>query len=200
MNWKQKLFDLMPYKIKRMTRDGVRVYIYCTFRCNLKCEYCTIEYRGKWPICEEIGIEEWKRIIDTWVDVKEVVITGGEPGLYKDIVELANYILDKGYLLIINTNLMTKRLVDIKKNRNLMLYISKHVMTEKQIKTWDDNYDWYWPRHRVRVDVLDKTKSIIDRVEVEKICYPRLALSYSPSGVLYTRFGDLFEACTGGAI
>lgn len=55
---------------------------------------------------EECTFEEWKVFIERlqhWVSV--FYISGGEPALYKDIVPLTNWLIERGHKVIIMTNL-----------------------------------------------------------------------------------------------
>jgi len=72
-----------------------------TTGCNLRCSFCDTKYayyRGK-----EINITEIIEKISKY-PCKHVCITGGEPLLQKDIVDLIDNLLKKGYKTCIETN------------------------------------------------------------------------------------------------
>jgi len=76
--------------IKQSARK--RVYLHVTDRCNLKCSYCFNEYHRKNFF--DLSFNEWKIIINKIKDsIGTLVITGGEPFLYKDLNRLIKYIL-----------------------------------------------------------------------------------------------------------
>lgn len=60
-----------------------------TRRCNLRCKHCYIIKKKK----GELTTEEWKRIMDELQKMGTIIltITGGEPLIRKDFVELAEY-------------------------------------------------------------------------------------------------------------
>ncbi len=68
---------------------GIRL----TRKCNMKCMYCNIQNTDR----EELSLEEWKKAINIIQELgaKEIVILGGEPTLYPNIIELVDYISNK---------------------------------------------------------------------------------------------------------
>ena len=91
-----------------------RVILELTYRCNLKCRMCTqygnhtsdTSYKDMSAQKQELDIKEYKRIIDEAIsmNINSCYITGGEPFLYKKILELISYIKQKGMYLSINPN------------------------------------------------------------------------------------------------
>ncbi len=83
-------------------------------RCNSRCLYCP-SWRSANP--PEISGERWKDIFDQLWDlgVKELVLSGGEPLLRKDIPELVAYASDLGFTVSLLTNgiLLTNRLASL---------------------------------------------------------------------------------------
>ena len=81
-----------------------------TNRCNLKCRMC-----GQWSengymrsqaFAPEMALSDWKRVIDeiSGHQVDHLLIRGGEPFLFPDIVGLIEHIAAKGIPLSIDTN------------------------------------------------------------------------------------------------
>jgi len=69
--------------------------------CNLRCNYCDTKYayqEGDFYTTEEL----LGKILE--YPVKNVEITGGEPLLQEDIIELAQQIINRDYRLLIETN------------------------------------------------------------------------------------------------
>ena len=72
-----------------------RTEIILTHRCNFKCPYC----RGlKKELQGDMPIERVKFIIDTWAKtgLKNLRFSGGEPTLYKHLLEVVKYAKQKG--------------------------------------------------------------------------------------------------------
>ena len=67
-------------------RNALRISV--TQKCNLKCPYCHNE--GQLKSDNEMSLEKIKRIADAAkaAGIKKIKITGGEPLLRKDIVEI----------------------------------------------------------------------------------------------------------------
>lgn len=65
---------------------GIRL----TRKCNMKCMYCNIQNTDR----RELNLSEWKKAINIIKELgaKEIVILGGEPTLYPNIIELVDYI------------------------------------------------------------------------------------------------------------
>lgn len=72
-----------------------------TSYCNRTCPYCfgPNHYNN-------ISISDAKRVVDwlTQIGVKQIGLTGGEPLLYPNIVELIEYIYNKGIKIYLSTN------------------------------------------------------------------------------------------------
>ncbi len=75
--------------------DSIRISI--TQRCNLSCPYCHRE--GQLPSKEEMSLDKIKEIINAVkkVGIRKIKITGGEPLLRKDIIEIIRTIKEKNF-------------------------------------------------------------------------------------------------------
>lgn len=100
-----------------------------TRRCNLNCEYC---YIGKYINTEsefnnelDISIDLVKNKIE-YFNIDTVYLTGGEPLLYPKLDELIEYLYKKNITINIATNglLITRKTLDIFKNKNITLLLS----------------------------------------------------------------------------
>ena len=81
----------------------VSVKMYLTDRCNITCSYCIYADRIS---NRELSIEEAKKVIDKLkkMGVRSIVLTGGEPTLYKKLESFGKYAFDLGLDLGLITN------------------------------------------------------------------------------------------------
>src|SRR5215470_12486595 len=108
------------------TVDDFKPYLIAlnlTKRCNLKCDHCYLDATTKSAGGDdELSTEECFRLIDQIAEVNKgclLVITGGEPLVRPDILDIARYAVKLGFMVVFGTNgmliddRMAKRLVDI---------------------------------------------------------------------------------------
>ena len=95
-----------------------------TRRCNLSCKHCYAEAGEKWDK-EELTTSEIMGIIDQIFENynladfdKRILLSGGEPFLRKDIIEIISYIKVKGGTPLVNTNGLLIHEDDMDKLRN----------------------------------------------------------------------------------
>ena len=78
-----------------------------TLRCMLKCKMCYI-WENSPPSCDELTIQEWKNVVkslDGLLDKKhDIILSGGEPFLKKDILDLVYFSSQAGYRVSLDTN------------------------------------------------------------------------------------------------
>ena len=88
-------------------KKGITIDIIPTTRCNYKCSYCPMFLHGEVKRFDECTWEEWADFITRRVQhwVSTFYVSGGEPGLYKDIVPLINWLISRGHKVILLTNL-----------------------------------------------------------------------------------------------
>ena len=85
-----------------------------TYRCNLACEHCYLDAGGKPEIhdgafadCSELPTDGCFRVIDEIASFAPdclLILTGGEPLLRRDIVEIIRYGAAKGLWVVVGTN------------------------------------------------------------------------------------------------
>lgn len=84
-----------------------------TLKCNMKCTHC---YIPKKNYSKDLTKEEIYKIIDQFTDqgCLWILVTGGEPLLRKDFLEIYDYMKRKGLLITLFTNgtLITKKIAD----------------------------------------------------------------------------------------
>jgi MoaA/NifB/PqqE/SkfB family radical SAM enzyme len=109
------------------------VYFKLTAACNLRCVMCG-QYgdKGIMKDCaaeetkKTLPLETWKKFIDEIAPQKPVTyIWGGEPFLYKDLLPLVKYMVDKGLFVSVNTNgtLMEKHAEDIVRDKRRSVFV-----------------------------------------------------------------------------
>ncbi|MCD6320300.1 MAG: heme b synthase [Candidatus Desulfofervidaceae bacterium] len=76
-----------------------------TKRCNLACKHCRAEAIDK-PIPGELTTEEAKAILEDIATFAQpiIILTGGEPLMREDLLELAAYGTEKGLRMVLATN------------------------------------------------------------------------------------------------
>ena len=71
------------------------------YSCNNKCIHCFV--RHKLSNAEEIPLSALKSIVDT-IEEEMVIVTGGEPTIREELLELLQYIKSKGKIVNMQTN------------------------------------------------------------------------------------------------
>ncbi|MBN2008406.1 radical SAM protein [candidate division KSB1 bacterium] len=105
-----------------------------TNACNLRCQMC-----GQWSehgyvhdrkekLKHELKIDDWKRLVDQLDDhrIGMLLIRGGEPFMVPGIIDLLEYINNKGYFVSVDTNgtFLKKFAKDIVRIGNMHLTVS----------------------------------------------------------------------------
>jgi radical SAM protein with 4Fe4S-binding SPASM domain len=85
-----------------------------TYRCNLACEHCYLDAGGTALVCtenfadrSELGTEECLRVIDeiaAFAPECLTILTGGEPLLRRDILEIVRRAAERGLWVVVGTN------------------------------------------------------------------------------------------------
>ena len=79
---------------------GVPTFFIRTVGCNLKCSWCDTQYATSEP-GEDISVDE---IMELVKDEKDICLTGGEPMLQKDTLELLGRLSKAGKTVVLETN------------------------------------------------------------------------------------------------
>lgn len=83
-----------------------------TRRCNMNCRYCSIRNEESDPDCiKELSAGAWCAVIDKLrkLKVRQVILTGGEPSLYPDVVEVARHAHSKMLVSMVSNGLFLIR-------------------------------------------------------------------------------------------
>ncbi len=81
-----------------------RLYLVLTRKCNLRCKMC---YNGAGQALEnEMTTEDWKKVLDEMhrVGVFEARLTGGEPTMRPDFLEILDYAIELGFYTSLASN------------------------------------------------------------------------------------------------
>jgi radical SAM protein with 4Fe4S-binding SPASM domain len=89
-----------------------------TFRCNLRCKHCYLDgHHDGLPELQELSFEEICGILDQVADAGcfWLLLTGGEPLVRDDFLDIYAYAKSKGFLVLVYTNgtLLTPEIADV---------------------------------------------------------------------------------------
>lgn len=132
---KVKFADFMLLKNKK--RIPLLMGLELTARCNNNCRHCYINFSqgDKNAKKKELSFEQIKRIIDDASDsgVLWCTVSGGEPLLREDFVDIYTYLINKGFLVSVLTNatlLNQKHMALFKKHPPKQLEVSVYGISE----------------------------------------------------------------------
>lgn len=111
-----RLQEKIPAKIKNLCEvEHIPIvsYLELTRNCNLRCIHC---YNGV-SSQQELNIDQIKTVLDDLANIGclDLVLTGGEPCLHKNLEEILWYARDKRFCITLKTNgtLIDKRLASL---------------------------------------------------------------------------------------
>lgn len=189
-------YKILRYSILRKIIPGVKLSIVLSWKCSLKCSYCSQKLGGnKMPDDPELKtVGEWIDYIKNFpLKIKEIQLTGGEPSIYSGIVKLANGILKEGYLLTIYSNLTNTKLLNVNPSRRLRIKSTYHESYDQG--KFKKNLGILRKIHRVDIDEIYqeiignsniKQWYTIDKIQKSTKGYLRIA----PNGRIYTNCYD----------
>lgn len=74
-----------------------------TFGCNLRCKWCDSMYAVSDGVAKKMTVPEIVEQVEQ-IGYRNVILTGGEPLLQGDAIDLIQTLLDRGYLVEVETN------------------------------------------------------------------------------------------------
>lgn len=102
---KKRILQELSYATGKHLISPEIVSLAITYRCNFRCEACTVWRMDKYP---ELSIGEWERAVDSFKDSLSrgavIEISGGEPLLRKDLVFFLVAKLKGFFIVGINSN------------------------------------------------------------------------------------------------
>jgi len=176
----------MRYGLRKKFKRGIIVSAMVTFRCNLDCAYCSNKFvTGEMPKSNEMTLDGWIDKLERFpIKIKEVIITGGEPFLYKHTDDLITYLTNKGIMVAIFSNLLIRRNITYRGDL-LRIEASNHLGVNQ--KKFYDNLDYY--RSMVRVDYKKFEENKVSRgkfeTENDNDCLDNPRFIIAPNGRIY---------------
>ncbi|MDD2519168.1 MAG: radical SAM protein, partial [Bacilli bacterium] len=105
----------------RIPKDGGKVLWEITNQCNYACKYCIFNCNYMKDE-NELNTMECLKVIDELKEngYKYIKITGGEPFIRPDLLQIINYGISKGMIIDVSTNasLLTDKLVSELENND----------------------------------------------------------------------------------
>lgn len=74
-----------------------------TSGCNLRCRWCDTPHTSWAPEGQHLDVAQILQQTQAWSDVEHAVITGGEPLLQPDVIELVDALRQRGHVVTIET-------------------------------------------------------------------------------------------------
>jgi len=141
------------------------------------------------PKCVELRPSEWLSYIESFpVKIREIYLSGGEPGLYNGIEELTNELIDRGYFVTIFTNLSyIINFTKLKKSPRLRFSATFHHHMHADV--FIKNYRKISSKYRINVDEIGK--KLLPFSKVKTFCTPEDEMStkmlrVAPDGTIFT--------------
>jgi radical SAM protein with 4Fe4S-binding SPASM domain len=102
----ERVPDLMDALTDRTAKARVPLYATAelTWRCNFRCVHCYQEgLRGRH---RELSTDEWKKLLDELAELGTLflTLTGGEPFVRRDTLEIYRHAVESGFLVTVFTN------------------------------------------------------------------------------------------------
>jgi len=133
-------------KFKNIKCDVLRIYP--TTLCNYKCEYCTayitynrhLNYKNYKTITAQQWVDSIIRLrkeSDYFSDDFNILVSGGEPTLYKEFNQMIDGLIENDFKVVVYTNMSEFAYKKIKQLKcKVKLYPSFHIKQEKNFHTW----------------------------------------------------------------
>ena len=176
------------WEIAKLLGNNKWITIKPTLNCNLHCGYCSVTNAYKYypvdyktpPPYQELPVEWWMKLINR-VKPALITISGGEPGMYKDIHKIINYAVEKKCLVQVLSNLtMLDEFFKIKPTwRVYFLHTMHGGLTQ-------EGYDTLRKLFYVEMRVIN-VKPKKTRKEIQLITWRdnRYRIMYAPDGSMY---------------
>ena len=168
--------------IFKSTKNPFMGQIFITRRCNLRCPFCAAPlHRYK-----ELSPNQWCKALDTLSDLGVQVLSfvGGEPTLYKGLLDVLGYAHSKGFVTVLHSNM-----TDVKSNFVQRLANTGVDALEASI----DSLNGILPKSSLHVlDILNEARdqgvipivcTVITKSNIEQV--PEIAQRVTEAGFAY---------------
>lgn len=193
----KKKADIIDRKIFRGTSRQLNlIYFRITPLCNLKCVMCGQRgdkgvLQGEYARNEAkniVSLERYKSLVDEIARNKPVLyMWGGEPFLYPDFMDLAEYIISKKCILSVNTNgtFLKKEAERIVKDKWHALFVS--------LDGFEDKNDVIRGKGSYK-RVIEGFKEINKQKKLQNSKFPHMGIVTTVSNLNYMYLDKLVEA------
>tara|TARA_B100001029_G_C15059981_1_gene457562 strand:- start:464 stop:2455 length:1992 start_codon:yes stop_codon:yes gene_type:complete len=167
-------FETLDNKLSQNANKTAFVYI--TNRCNAKCEHCFYWDELNKDV-DEMSLDDYKDLaLNFKNDVNQVIITGGEPFLRKEIDQISKYFLKNKNIHSLNfiTNGVLPDRIDEKVN-NIMKYASRN--TRVLVNVSIDGLEELHDKIRRVPGIFKKAIITIEKLKKIKLKYQNLQIS-----------------------
>lgn len=146
--------------------------------CNFKCRYCGLGGEATASNKNKISFDFIKKVVPIAIEkgIKKFRITGGEPFLHPDIINILNYFSELGIYTLINTNgsLICKYKDELASfNSNLRFAVSFDTLTPSKLQyisnrdSWNDVHDalWFLKEH----NLLLRCNMVVGKYNIDEV-------------------------------
>lgn len=124
--------EIQPY-----IHDITRGFLYVTERCNMNCRGCYVSANCK---RQDFSLDFAYKAVNTLIKhgAKSITLMGGEPTLWKDIVNIVEYIIKNKVKVVIDTNCESQSLNILEKINAFNSDIKKFIRWNVSIDSHDE--------------------------------------------------------------
>ncbi|MDY3740902.1 MAG: viperin family antiviral radical SAM protein [Selenomonadaceae bacterium] len=147
--------------------NKLKINLHITQKCNYSCRYCFAHFFNT----NDLSVEQWKIIIDNLENsnlINYINFAGGEPCLYKGLLELIDYAKNKGF----KTSIITNGSLLLHENIPTKDLFSKIDMLGISVDSFDKN-------DLIKLGCCTKQKNILEKSQLKEIIY--LAKTINPN-------------------
>lgn len=176
-------------KIYKLFWKRHKIVINLHYKCSLNCDICYQKIKPSFVRPKDATVNDaiwWIGYIRNFpVKIREIVLSGGEPGLYPDIHALVNWLLLNDYFVIIQTNLtVIKQFKEIIPSYKLLFVVTYHPMFNKDkfMRNYNDMQEY-----QITVHELDNDTTGISKVKKshKEVSHKSNYFRINPDGSIY---------------
>jgi len=135
---KIKRYVKRSIEIKKGLDSPILLIHFITSNCNLKCNHCF--YWQDINKIEELGLEHVKKVVSSLKPLDTVMLTGGEPFLSKDLVEICQIYSEKAQNINITTNGFLSEAI-FEKTRSILEKTRSNIHIQVSLDSLRDKHD-----------------------------------------------------------